>query len=321
MKKRPKIVFLDAASVDFGDLDTSLIQKQGLYRAYPNLSFRQVGSKAGDAEIVLANKFLINEEFLDQLPQLKLVCIAATGINNVDLPALKKRGIALTNVADYSTQTVAEHTLLFLLALSHRLPEHMQASIDKRWSRSPFFAFLDTPFCDLAGKTLGLVGYGHIGKKVARLAKAFGMKVLVAHIPGRKKTRSHIPLKSVLKQSDYLSLHCRLSPLTQNLINAQSIALMKPTACVINVARGPIVNEKDIARALQKNKLRAYAADVSAIEPIPIHSPLLDPALRNKIILTPHIAWASKESRQRLMDEMALNIEAYLKNKKRNRIT
>ncbi len=317
---KPIITFLDAATVDLGDIDITFLKKQGTYRTHANLNFNDIGIQASDSEIVIANKFLINEAFLNKMPKLKLVCIAATGANNVDWEALKKRKIALCNVAGYSTQTVAEHTLLFMLVLAHRLPEHQKAAIDGTWAKSTFFGCLNYPFSDLAGKTLGLIGSGTIGKQVARLAKAFGMKVLLAQIPGRPLSDKKIPLKTVLKKSDYVSVHCPLSSLTQNLINEKTLSLFKKGAFLINVARGPIVDEAAVAKALAANQLAGYAADVVTKEPISLDNPLLCPSINSKIILTPHVAWASKESRQRLINEIALNIDYFLKGKKRNRL-
>lgn len=322
MTPKPKIIFLDASSVDLGDIDLSLLKKQGLYQAFPNLRFTEISQKACQAHVIIVNKFLINETFLEKLPHLKLICVAATGYNNVDLAALKKRNIALANVAGYSTQTVAEHTLLFLLAISHRLLEHHEASLNGDWTRSEFFACLDFPFCDLAGKTLGIIGYGHIGKKVAKLARAFGMKVLIAQIPGLAKKTDPVrtPLKKLLQTSDYISLHCPLSPLTQNLINEKTLACVKQGAALINMARGPVVDETALAGALKKGSLAYYASDVTSHEPIPKEHPFFDKKIKSQLLLTPHIAWASKESRQRLMNEIAQNIQAFKAGKKRNRI-
>ena len=320
--KKPHLIFLDATTVDLGDLSLSSLKKQGRYQSFDLLPDSQITRKAQTAEILITNKCVLDRKKILTMPKLKLICVAATGVNNVDLKTCEEQKIAVCNVAGYSTQTVAEHALLFLLALAHRLEEHNTISKNGQWSRSPHFSFLDYPFCDLNGKTLGLVGYGTIGKKVAELAKAFGMNVIVAKIPGRKyeSRNKRIPLKSVLKQSDYISLHTSLHSNTFHLIGKKELALMKRNACLINLARGPVVNEKELVTALAKNKIRAYASDVMEQEPPSTRNPLLSRKLAHKVLLTPHIAWASRESRQRLVNEIGLNIEAFLKGKKRNRV-
>lgn len=316
----PRIVFIDAGSVDLNDLDSTPLQKLGDYRAYSLSNSQQILKRSAGAEILIANKAVFQDALFQKLPKLRLICVAATGVNNIDLAAALTRGIAVTNVPGYSTTTVAEHALLFLLGLSHRLMEHQGASLDGRWSRSKHFAYLDAPFSDLKGKTLGIVGYGQIGREVARLAKAFGMKVLIALIPGRKKGRGRLPLKTVLAQSDFVAIHCPLTRLTHGLFNKERLAQMKRGACLLNLARGPIVDEKAVASALRSKRLAGFATDVLSAEPPAKSHPLLQKSLQGKVIVTPHIAWASKESRQNLLDEIARNIRAFKSGKKRNRI-
>ncbi|MBI2341023.1 MAG: D-2-hydroxyacid dehydrogenase [Deltaproteobacteria bacterium] len=320
--KKLSIVFLDAATVDFGDIDLAPITKNGRTLPFENSSQDEIVKRAGSAEVVIANKCIFDAVILKKLPHLRLICIAATGVNNVDLDLARKRKIAVTNVPGYSTTTVAEHTLLFLLALSHRLFEHHNAAMSGLWSQSPHFAYLDHPFSDLQGKSLGILGYGTIGKKVARLARLFDMKVLVAKLPGRSylKKEKRLPLKQVLQKSDFITLHCTLTDSTRHLINREKVLWMKPTACLLNLARGPVVQDEALTWALQKNRIAGYATDVMVHEPPPENHPFFHPSLKNKILFTPHIAWASRESRQRLINEIGKNIQAFLEGRKKNRV-
>lgn len=317
----PKIVFLDASTVDRQDLGLREFLKLGKVTFYPQSRPGQIVSRCKNADVVVSNKCVLGEKELFQLPRLKLIAVMATGYNNIDVADARKRGIAVCNVAGYSTSTVVEHTFLFLLAFSHRLLEHDRVAKSK-WSRSPIFAILDYPFSDLEGKTLGIVGFGNIGKRVARLAKEFGMNVLVAAIPGKKypATQKRSPLKKMLAQSDFVTLHSTLTPQTKHLINSSTLKQMKKTAYLLNLARGPLVDEQAVADALLKGRIAGYASDVMEQEPPPHKHPFWNPKLKDKIILTPHIAWASRESRQRLVDESIKNIRAFFSGKKRNRV-
>lgn len=318
---RPKIVFLDAGSVDCGDLDLRCLKALGDVKMFPKTSASQIISRSRQAEIIITNKCPLGAKEFEKLPKLKLIAVTATGYNNIDIAAARKYQMAVANVAGYSTQSVAEHAMLFILSFAHRLLEHHQAA-SQDWKSSPIFAILDYPFSNLEGKFLGLIGYGSIGKRVEKLAKAFGMKVLVARLPGRKysQTMPRLSLQKVLEKSDYISLHSALTPQTHSLMNAQSLKRMKKTAYLINLARGPLVDESAVARALLKNEIAGYATDVMVQEPPPAKHPFWNPKLKDKILLSPHIAWASRESRQLLMDEACLNIEAFLKGKKRSRV-
>jgi glycerate dehydrogenase len=317
-----KIVFLDAATVDLGDLRMDAIRRQGRYRAIPDCPRRSLPRECLDAEVVITNKVALDGRRLERFPRLRLVCVAATGVNNIDLAAAKRLGIGVCNVAGYSTSTVVEHTLMFLLAFSHRLMEHHQAVLRGEWSRSPFFTLLNYPFGDLEGKSLGVIGYGSIGRRVARLAEALGMRVWVAKIPGRKygAAPKRFPLKTVLQKSDFVTLHCPLTRETKGLIDAEKLRWMRPSAYLLNLARGPIAVEAHVARALKNNRLAGYGADVTEREPLPKGHPFLRKSLSGKVLLTPHVAWASRESRQRLVDEIGRNIAAFRGGKKRNRI-
>lgn len=317
-----KIGFLDAATVDLGDLNLKRVQSQGDYHAVPRCPGGRLPRHLRDAEVLISNKVRLGGTQMDQCPYLRLICVAATGVNNIDLEAAQARGIGVCNVAGYSTTTVVEHTLMFVLAFSHRLLENDGAVKQGKWSRSPFFTLLEFPFHDLQGKTLGVVGYGHIGRRVAHLAKALGMEVLVAKLPGRRYagTTPRTTLAALLRKSDFVSLNCPLSDLTRGLINRERLALMKAPAYLINMARGPVVVEQDVVRALKRGKLAGYGADVTATEPIPRGHPFLQKSLRSKILLTPHVAWASRESRQRLVDEIGENIAAFRKGRRRSRV-
>lgn len=319
---RPVIAFLDAQTLDLGDLDMRPLSRLGRYLAIPKCSRGKIPPKARGAEIVVTNKVFLGKRELKNLPKLRLIAVSATGVNNIDLEAAQAAGVGVCNVAGYSTQTVVEHTLMFLLSCAHRLPAHDRAVKSGRWSRSPIFTLLDYPFTDLEGKTLGIIGHGTIGKKVARLARAFSMKILVGKIPGRRypKSKDRVGLKELLKRSDFVSLHCALTPQTRGLINRERLALMKPGAYLLNLARGPVVVEAHVAQALERGRLSGYAADVTEQEPIPKAHPFLKKSLQDKVLLTPHVAWASRESRQRLVDEIGKNIEAFLKGRKRNRL-
>ncbi len=322
MGKNLSIAFLDRSTVDLGDVDLSLIRKQGIFKAYDLTEADELVRRSQEADVILTNKCVFGARELESLPNLKLICLAATGTNNIDLAAAKRLGIAVANVAGYSTTTVAEATLLFILSLGHRLPENQRAASDGSWARSSSFAVLDFPFGDIEGKALGIIGYGAIGRRVAKLACAFGMKVLIAKLPGRKygKSPGRLSLEVVLRKSDFVSLHCPLSEMTRNLINKDRLSLMKKTACLINMARGPVVDDEAVARALRKKTIAGFAADVLTHEPPPADHPFFAADIRDKILLTPHVAWASRESRQCLVDEMGRNIDAFRRGKQRNRV-
>lgn len=321
-KKSTKIVFLDAPTLDLGDLDLKPLQELGDYQSYGLKSREKLSSGALDAEVVLANKVLLGEKEFRQLKDLQLLCVTATGVNNVDLKAAQNHDIAVCNVAGYSTPSVVEHTLMMMLCFARRLKEHEEAALGGAWSESPLFTLLDFPFTELRGKRLGILGYGEIGRSLSRVARALGMEVLLGKIPGRTygEKPARVSFNNLLSNSDFISLHCPLSQQTHHLINAKALKLMKPTAYLLNMARGPVVAEKDIAAALSKNQLAGYGADVTEVEPIPKNHPFLKKNLRKKLILTPHVAWASRESRQRLVEELAKNIESFLRGKKRNRV-
>ncbi len=319
---KPTIVFLDAETVDLGDVNSKKLQAQGDYRPLFNIARQKIPEKVWKSEILISNKYFLGEKEFEQSPRLKLVCISATGANNVDLEAARRRGIGVCNVAGYSTTSVAEHTLMFLLALSHGLMPHHQAVMNQAWSQSLHFAWLEFPYKNLSGKTLGIVGYGDIGRKVEVLAKAFGMQVLIAKLPGRKYSdrKVRMTLSALFKKSDFVTLHSALNDQTHHLINARTLNYFKPSAYLLNLARGGLVDEKALARALQQGRLAGYASDVLEQEPPPREHIFFSKSIRDKVLFTPHIAWASQESRQNLLDEIAENIAAFKQGKRRNRL-
>jgi glycerate dehydrogenase len=311
-------VFLDLASLDREDLDlTSLKAILPEWQFYQQTSPDDVQEHISHATVVISNKVTIGAEQMAQAPSLKLICVAATGTNNVDLQAARKLGITVCNIQRYATPSVAQHVFALMLSLSIHLPEYHQAVREGRWQQSDQFCLFDFPVREIAGKTLGIIGYGELGKAVTSIAQAFGMRVLIAQRDEHDDRENRLPLNELLRQVDVLSLHCPLTPETKGLIGPEQLALMKPDAILINTARGGIVDEQALAEALCSGRLGGAGVDVISEEP-PLHgNPLLDQAIPN-LIITPHIAWSSREARQRLTDELVLNIEAFLNGKPRN---
>ncbi len=270
-----------------------------------------------DATIVVSNKVVLDRERLRQARRLQLICIAATGTNNVDLEAARELGITVANVTGYATPSVVQHVFSLMLALTTRLVDYNRVVADGAWQRSRQFCLLDFPVQELAGKRLGIVGYGELGRAVADVAKAFGMQVLIAQRPGGALQKGRIPLEELLPQVDLLSLHCPLAENTKNLIGQKELGLMKSRALLINTARGGIVDECALAAALRSGEIAGAGVDVLAREPPAEGGPLLEPGIPN-LIVTPHTAWASRESRQRLVEELAANIRAFFKGEARN---
>ena len=315
-----KGVFLDLDTVDCNDLNLSNL-KQALphWQFHDATSSKQTAARIRDADIVISNKVILDRESLSQATQLKLICVAATGTNNVDLDAACDLGITVTNVAGYATPSVVQHVFALMLALTTRLTDYQQIITDGAWQQSSQFCLLNFPIQELAGKHLGIVGYGELGRAVADVAKAFGMKILIAQRPGGNAQTDRIPLEDLLPQVDVLSLHCPLADNTKNLIGEDELALMKKGALLINTARGGIVDEAALAAALRSGNIGGAGVDVLIQEPPRKGNPLLESGIPN-LIITPHIAWASRESRQRLVDELVANIQAFQRGEERNRI-
>lgn len=317
----PKIVFLDAGTVDFGDLPLKPLETLGDFRAYYASSAQEVAPRLAGADIAVVNKCRLQRDFLQVHPNLKGIFISATGTDNVDLEAARELKIAVCNVPGYSTPTMVQSTLGLILALAGNTIKYNQAAHHGSWARSPFFVYGAFPIREVSGKKLGIIGYGAIGQGVARAAKALGMEVLAAKIPGRKYPKKEkvkrVALEQLLKQSDFVSLHAPLSEATRQLISRETIGKMKPGAFLINTARGGLVNEMDLLEALKSGHLAGAAVDVLTQEPPAHDHPLMGAP---NLIMTPHAAWASLESRTRLVKEVGLNIQSFLQGKKRNRV-
>ena len=312
-------VFLDRDSVG-NDLDLSALDGlAGHWEHYPATAPGETLARVREAELVISNKVVLDRAILAECKRLKLICVAATGTNNVDLKAAREFGIAVSNVTAYGTALVAQQVFALLLALTTRLTEHQAAARDGRWAASPFFCVLDLPFRELAGKRFGIVGYGELGHGVAKLAEAFGMQVLISQRPGGDDRPGRIPLDELLAQADVVSLHLPLADNTRHLFNAERLALMKPDAVLINAARGGIVDEQALADALTSGRLGGAGFDVLSTEPPRDGNVLLDLDLPN-LIVTPHVAWAAREARQRLMDQVAQHARAFLAGERSNRV-
>lgn len=313
-------VFLDQDTVNNGDLDLSrLVKALPRWQSYGGTEPGQVAERIADAEVVVSNKVVLSKELLNQAPGLRLVVVAATGTNNVDLAAAAARGVAVCNVRNYATPSVVQHVFALILSLTRHLPEYREAVRAGRWQHSDKFCLLDYPIRELDGLTLGIVGYGELGKAVAGTAEsAFGMRVHVAQRPGTEEPRpGRIPLSQLLPEADILSLHCPLTAQTRGLIGTRELARMKRDALLINTARGGIVDETALAEALRTGTIGGAGVDVLSSEPPQQGNPLLAPDIPN-LIVTPHVAWASRESRQRLLDQVADNIQSFLNGQPRN---
>jgi len=306
-------VFLDLDSLDRNDLDLNALRSTlPEWRFYPATAPHEVAERIASAEVVVSNKVVLDETLLAGAPQLKLIAVAATGTNNVDLAAAEREGISVCNIRRYATPSVVQHVFSLMLALLRSLNAYQTAAQDGRWQQSDQFCLLDFPIRELGDLTLGIVGYGELGQAVAEVAeKAFGMDILIAQRPGGRAQPGRLPLEELLPQVDVLTLHCPLTEHTRNLIGEQELALMKPDALLINTARGGIVDEVALAAALRAGSLGGAGIDVLATEPPGADSPLLAGDIPN-LIVTPHVAWASREARQRLTDQLAENIRAYL---------
>lgn len=307
-----KIVFLDTATLGESSLDP--IRRLGNLVCYPVSTPEEVRQRVFDADIVIVNKIKVDEALLNAAPKLKLVCVAATGVNNIDLDACAKRGIPVKNVAGYSTDSVAQLVFTQVLSLLVK-PERYDAEIkDGTYSASPIFADVTTPFMELSGKTFGVIGVGAIGAKVAAIASAFGMKVIYYSTSGTSHCKDYpsVALEELLRTSDVVSVHCPLLPSTNGLIGSEELALMKPSAIILNMARGGIIDEAALASALDNGVIAGAAVDVFTSEPAPLSNPLLCLRHPERIRLTPHVAWASTEALERLVDGIANNIKSIL---------
>ncbi|MEO0447916.1 MAG: D-2-hydroxyacid dehydrogenase [Verrucomicrobiota bacterium] len=313
------IVILDAHAANPGDLSWSSLEPMGDVTVYPRTSPAEIVERGQEAEVLLTNKVCLTAEILEQLPKLKYIGVLATGINVIDIPAAVARNIVVTNVPGYSTASVAQLTISLILDLACRVAEHSASVMNGDWIASEDFSYTTSPIMELAGKRLGLVGYGATGQGTAGIAAAMGMDVAACQRTKEKviPPATYLPLDELLATSDIISLHCPLTQSTENLIREETLRLMKPTAWLINTARGPIVKEDDLAKALSEGWIAAAALDVLSSEPMRPNHPLL--GLSNCLI-TPHIAWATKEARSRLLAKVTENLVAWKKGTPQNRV-
>ncbi len=311
------IVILDGFTANPGDISWAAIEAIGNCKIYDRTGEADVVARAADADIVLTNKTLITQKSLAALPRLRYIGVLATGYNTVDVQAAQQRGILVCNVPEYSTPNVTQAVFALLLELTNRTGHHSQTVHEGRWSASPDFCYWDGELVELAGRTLGIVGYGRIGKAVAAVGSAFGMQIL-AHRRTASDDPQFVSLDRLLSESDVVSLHCPLVPDTKELINAARLAQMKQSAFLINTARGALIHEPDLAAALNTERIAGAGLDVLSVEPPLASNPLL--SARN-CVLTPHIAWATRNARLRLLEVTAANIRSYLLNRPQNVIT
>ena len=308
-----KIVVLDGYTENPGDLSWDPLQELGELTVYDRTPPEAVLERIGDAEAIYTNKTVLSRELIQAMPSVRFIGVLATGYNVVDVQAARERGIVVCNIPTYGTDAVAQYVFALLLELCHRVAHHAQAVQEGRWTACPDFCFWDYPLIELSGKTMGIVGYGRIGQRTAQIARAFGMQVLA--YDAFVQAEECVPLDELLERSDVVSLHCPLFPETRHIIRGETIARMKDGAILINTSRGPLVDEAALREALTSGKLYGAAVDVVSTEPVQPDNPLL--GLENCLI-TPHIAWAPRESRQRLMDIAVENLRCFLRGAPQN---
>lgn len=304
-----KIVFLDAISM--GDVSMDEIAALGELVCYPNSTAEQARERVRDADVAMLNKVIVDEAFLDAAPKLRLICEAGTGINNIDVKLCEQRGVIVRNVAAYSTDSVAQTAWMHILNLSGRAFHYQDFVRSGAYSKNPVHVDFAHPFTELAGKTLGIVGMGAIGQKVAAIGKAFGMKVIYYSTSGTGHCKDYpcVDLPELLQSSDVISIHAPFNERTAGLIGYGQLRMMKPTAFLVNTGRGGIAVEADLARALDDGLLAGAALDVYVREPLPLDSPLMHLQHPERLVFSPHIAWYSREARARLAHEMAENVK------------
>lgn len=316
-----KICILDALTLG-KDILLDPIKNCGELIVYQLTSPNEVKNHIDDADVVITNKVILNEENLKEAKNLKLIALTATGYNNIDIGYAKRAGIAVANVAGYSTKSVVQHTFAMLFYLMEQLKAYDDYVKSKQYAESSTFAYIAWPFHELAGKTFGIIGMGAIGKAVAQIAEAFGAQVIYYSTTGQNNCSNYkrVALEELLKTSDVISIHAPLNEKSKNLIGYNELVQMKKEAILLNLGRGLIVNEKDLAKALNENRLLAAGLDVLEKEPIDEHNPLFEVKDQSKLLITPHIGWASVEARNLLIGEIAENIKAFFNDKIRNRI-
>ncbi|MCJ7555537.1 MAG: 2-hydroxyacid dehydrogenase [Gammaproteobacteria bacterium] len=307
-----RAVFLDSETLDRGDLDLQpLRQWVPELKVHRHSEAADIAGRIEGAGIIILNKVRISRQLIEGAGALKLICLAATGSDNVDLEAARLRGVQVCNIRAYCSASVVQHVFAMMLSLTQYLEEFDTLARGGAWQRHPHFCMLSHPQRELSGLTLGIVGHGELGKAVHRTAEAFGMQVLVSQRPGQPVGPDRVSLEHLIKTSDVVSLHCPLNEQTRHLIGQRELALMKPDSLLINTARGALVDPGALADALRSRQLGGAGIDVLEQEPPVADNPLLDPSIP-RLILTPHIAWAARQSRQRAVDQIAENIQAFL---------
>lgn len=316
-----RTVFLDFDTVSNGDIDTGPLTATGIdLQIYGVTEDADLPVRLAPAQILITNKIRVDADRLEMAPDLALICLAATGTDNVDIQGAQQRGIGVCNIVGYCTQSVVQHVFAVILALTHHLDGYQRLLRAGAWRQSPQFCLLDFPIRELSGRTLGIIGLGELGSAVARIAAAFGMNVLAAARAGASEPDDgRVPLDDLLRESDIVSLHCPLTEANRGLIGTRELALMKADALLINTARGALVDSEALASALRKGGIGGAAVDVLPQEPPVDGNPLLSGDIPN-LIVTPHIAWAAREARQRAVDEIAANIRSFLTGGRRHRV-
>lgn len=316
-----KLCILDAKTLG-DDADLSVFDSFGEVEVFPVTKPEEVVERIKDKDVIITNKVLLNQSNLEYAPNLKLICITATGTNNVDLNYTRQRNIVVTNVAGYSTHSVTQHTFSMLFYLLGKLRRYDDYVKSGSYAQSDIFTHLAYPFAEIRGKTWGIIGLGAIGRSVASIAAAFGCRVVYYSTTGKNNTGDfeRVELEKLLTLSDIVSIHCPLTPETKNLLNADNLHHMKKEAILLNLGRGGIVHEGALAEAIDEGRIAGAGVDVLEAEPIRQDNPLLAVKRQERLLITPHIAWASIEARRKLVDEVRLNIDAFLKGENRNRV-
>lgn len=315
-----KIVVLDVKTL--GDVEFYRLKDFGEVKLYDATSQEQVKERVKDANIILTNKVVLDSDNLSEANNLELICETATGFNNIDIEYARSKGVAVTNVAGYSTNSVVQHTFAMALTLFDEVAYYDNYVKSGEYNRSGEFTSLDKPFYELYGKTWGIIGMGNIGKKVAKIADAFGAKVVYYSTSGKNNSSEYtrVSFDELLENCDVISIHAPLNDKTLGIMNYEAFCKMKTTAILVNIGRGPIVVEKDLARAIYEGCISGAALDVFEVEPIAEDNPLISLKNKDRVVLSPHIAWASIEARERLFNEVIENIKAFYKNENRNRV-
>lgn len=316
-----KIVMLDRNSIGM-DINVELFQKLGEFKEYNTADVETTKEYIKDADVLVFNKTVMNENLLKDAQNVKLLCVTATGYDNIDVSYAKSRGIAACNIKDYSTPAVVQHTFALALSVLEKIRYYDEYVTSGKYSEQLGFSHFEEKYFELKGKTWGIVGLGNIGRGVAKVAEAFGCKVIFYSASGTNNTTDYerVDFDTLLKESDILSLHCPLTDKTRELMNLEAFKKMKPSAVLVNVARGPVINDADLCQALKEGMIAGAGLDVLSKEPMEKTNPLTEIMGTNKLLITPHMAWASVEARTRCMEEVYKNIDAFVKGEIRNRL-